>query len=365
MIALVLVLISLLSNVKAGCDNSCSGHGTCGQHGVCECYDNWGIGLSHDSGDCSERICPYEFAWVDTPDKKGDFHKYAECSNRGICNRDSGECDCFPGYEGKGCQRTSCPNDCSGHGRCKYIENLPFYSVPNDYSPEIDFLQDAVTFDYYYWDSKKTRGCVCDPEYGDVDCSKRLCQYGTDVMDQRPDLTVTAKYQTQQVQFQSDTTSLSSLASSTFAITFKSRLNETFTTAPIQFFSDSTKFHQFVLDVQGALLRLPNKVIDKVEVQGRQISSYEANLNITFVGDNVQGPQNLLTIVNDECLDGCSPKVTGLYLAPSSNNVTTTQLSDFNSYECGRRGKCDYTSGLCTCFAGYTGLSCNVITSLV
>merc|ERR1719502_1128137 len=64
--------------------------------------------MSHDSGDCSERICPFEFAWVDTPDKLGNHHKYAECANRGICDRESGECECFPGYEGKGCARTTC-----------------------------------------------------------------------------------------------------------------------------------------------------------------------------------------------------------------------------------------------------------------
>lgn len=97
----ILSLLSILAVVQSACDNGCSGHGQCTLHGVCKCYDNWGIGLSHLSGDCSERICPFELAWVDTPDKKGSRHKYAECANRGICNRESGECECFPGYEGK------------------------------------------------------------------------------------------------------------------------------------------------------------------------------------------------------------------------------------------------------------------------
>jgi hypothetical protein len=63
-----------------------SGHGTCLTDDVCKCYDNWGVGLSHDSGDCSERICPYELAWVDNPDRTGKFHKYAECAGRGRIN---------------------------------------------------------------------------------------------------------------------------------------------------------------------------------------------------------------------------------------------------------------------------------------
>ena len=43
-------------------------------------------------------------------------HKYAECSDKGVCNRASGECECFDGYEGKGCRRQKCPASCSGHG---------------------------------------------------------------------------------------------------------------------------------------------------------------------------------------------------------------------------------------------------------
>jgi hypothetical protein len=77
-------LASLITTAQSRCDNSCSGHGTCDIRSLCTCYDNWGLGLSHDSGDCSQRICPYEFAWVDTPDKYGRHHKYAECAAKGI-----------------------------------------------------------------------------------------------------------------------------------------------------------------------------------------------------------------------------------------------------------------------------------------
>jgi hypothetical protein len=34
-----------------------SGRGQCGLHGVCECYDNWRVGVPQLSG---ERICPFE-----------------------------------------------------------------------------------------------------------------------------------------------------------------------------------------------------------------------------------------------------------------------------------------------------------------
>jgi len=365
---IALLVISFLAVVYAGCDNACSGHGVCGEDGVCQCYDNWGLGLAHYSGDCSQRTCPYEIAWVDTPDKLGNRHKYAECANRGICDRDSGECQCFPGYEGRGCGRTVCPNDCSGHGYCSYIENMPYKVVPQDYQRSEFIFQDPYTFGYFQWDKTKTRGCVCDPQYGDVDCSKRICPFATDIMDHRDDLTRAQKYQVQTLKFITD--AKQSLEGQTFALTFKSRLNETFTTIPIVW-TLKTGFHNMILDIEYALQGLPNNVIDNVVVQGKVdtaesgIGIGAATINITFTGNNVQGPQNLITVRSYECKDGCTPKISGLTLVPKSQNVTELQLSDFNSYECGRRGKCDYASGLCQCFAGYTGAACNVITSLV
>jgi len=371
---------------------------------VCNCYDNWGIGLAHDSGDCSERVCPYELAWVDTPDKGGNFHKYAECAGRGICDRGTGECACFDGYEGKGCQRTTCPNDCSGHGTCEYIEDMAFGATWNDYTNR-GFRNDAKTFPLHTWDEHKTRGCVCDPQFGDVDCSKRMCPYGTDILDVRDNLLLDHKYQKQEIRFVSNNAvitagaapnGIETLQSETFALTFKSRLNETFTTIPIAF--DASDPNDFVNDVQLALLNLPNRVIDGVTVSVRKTLSSDNGedtvngptsegdidgygfadktqlqdvlvLTVTFTGEAVQGPQHLLQVEDYECNDGCTPKLTGLSLQyrynHNTNNITEVQLADYNSYECGRRGKCDYDAGLCACFTGYSGDNCNTLTTLV
>lgn len=409
LLAIVALVVALFGAANAAsCDNACSGHGTCGQNGVCTCFDNWGVGLGHDSGDCSERICPFEFAWVDTPDKLGNHHKYAECANRGICDRETGECECFPGYEGKGCARTTCPNDCSGHGRCREIQDMPFQITPMQYEDGSFLSQKAHTFggDYVKWDAEKTRGCVCDPEWGDADCSKRMCMHGNDIMDQRQDLTAARKFHTQHIQMVvnvdddvTDAQTTTFTASNTFALTFTSRLNESFTTIPIVWDRTSGGFNDMLKDVEHALESLPNKVIDDVHVAG---SWYTANdgaeawtsshpqtlstdagevakrstnsiyLNVTFTGENVQGPQNLLTVKTTRCQDGCTPKLTGIEMmvhkdsaAYTTQKVMEVELADYNSYECGRRGKCDYSTGICECFSGYTGLSCGTITSLV
>ena len=367
MVAL-LVLFATLVYVQGRCDNACSGHGTCNIRSLCECYDNFGVGLSHDSGDCSDRICPYEIAWVDNPDKSGSFHTYSECAGRGICDRAAGTCQCFNGYEGKACQRQSCPNDCSGQGTCEYIEDLAYAATYNDYTIH-GFNDEAVTFPYYSWDKTKTRACVCDPQYGDIDCSKRMCPYGTDVLDTRDDLLIEGKYQVQSIQFEAPSPLTgSSFNDKTFALTFVSKLNETFTTIPLVF--DIIDTAKLANDIKLALLQLPNKVIDGVSVSVTgSSSSSSVDVAVTFTGSAVEGPQHLLEVENFACGAGCTPRITGLLVETRkgllSSNVTETQASDYSSYECGRRGKCDYTTGLCACFTGYTGENCNTLSTLV
>ena len=112
------IIFSLAVMADASCPNACSGSGICGAQDKCSCYQNW------QGADCSARTCPSSLAWADTADGTNQAHYYAECGNKGICDRKSGECKCFDGYEGKGCRRSTCPEGCSGHGTCEYIEEL-------------------------------------------------------------------------------------------------------------------------------------------------------------------------------------------------------------------------------------------------
>lgn len=39
-------------------------------------------------------------AWVGSVVKANDVHPIAECSNKGICDRTTGFCECFSNFEG-------------------------------------------------------------------------------------------------------------------------------------------------------------------------------------------------------------------------------------------------------------------------
>lgn len=200
LILLVAIIIGFVSNVASECANACSGHGKCTSYDMCICNRNW------QANDCSERVCQFGLAHVDTP--KGDLnmdgqfsdanirllensfnypygtseqfpnmqnsdlqnvgnsaHDYMECSNKGDCDRTTGECKCFDGYDGVACQRASCPNSCSGHGVCKSIRQLAAADSGNIYK---------------LWDKQSTMGCECDAGFSGPDCSDKMCKHGVD-----------------------------------------------------------------------------------------------------------------------------------------------------------------------------------------
>jgi hypothetical protein len=205
-----------------------------------------------------------------------------------------------------------------------------------------------------------------------------MCQYGNDMMDRRANFYQTTyggdveaanlKYQVQNIWFQTeDAAGLNALNANqqTFALRFKSKLNETFTTIPIVFNGKPDTLSTFVDDITGALQALPNGVIDAVEVHAYIESAMEVHVNITFVGDYVQGQQNIIEVIDYKCEDGCTPKLTGINLAVDKQDRNEVRVADYNSYECGRRGKCDYDTGLCECFEGFTGPACNACTAMI
>lgn len=95
-------------------------------------------------------------------------HDYMECSNKGECDRKTGGCVCYDGYDGSSCQRASCPgypSMCSGHGVCRSISQLAMLDNDNV---------------YMLWDKNMTMGCACDAGFYGPDCSQKSCKYGLD-----------------------------------------------------------------------------------------------------------------------------------------------------------------------------------------
>merc|ERR1711987_24998 len=99
-------------------------------------------------------------AWVDYATSDNGAHAMMECSMKGSCDRKTGECKCFDNYDGKACERTVCPSNCNGRGRCIKQEQLA-YEASKTYSEP--------------WDALKHVGRVCSGR-GLCDYSSGLCK---------------------------------------------------------------------------------------------------------------------------------------------------------------------------------------------
>jgi hypothetical protein len=289
---------SFLSVIVAECPNACSSHGKCGDYDSCECYRNWA------ANDCSLRVCQFGLAHVDSPKGDLDAssgslfgpadvsangirvvngsniyawgtleqypnvvnsnyaaydsatntwtldssailtnsaHQYMECSNKGACDRGSGTCQCYEGYEGSACQRASCPSTdggvCSGHGVCETIANIAAADNMNHYD---------------LWDKDATLGCVCDAGYSGPDCSERKCKYGVDPLYHDD---VASTYRVANYTFQIVTqASTAPTVTGAYSLVFYDVFGETWQTDEISISADCDA-------ITDALEALPNDVV--------------------------------------------------------------------------------------------------------
>jgi hypothetical protein len=183
-------------------------------------------------------------------------HEYRECSNKGYCDRKSGLCDCFPGYDGVACNRMSCPKginiegiteSCSGHGICLTAAELALHDSGNEYK---------------LWDEDVSMGCLCDPGYTGPNCQDRACKQGYDPI-----------YFPQSPQRYSNwslviyTESSTAEISGNYSFIFYDQYGENWKTQPIPYNVDCK-------GLTHALESLPNQVIPANSVRCLKWSSY-------------------------------------------------------------------------------------------
>lgn len=279
----------------ARCPNGCSGHGGCFGSDKCTCWANW------QGPDCSQRTCAFDVAWA--VDHWNDAHYYAECSAKGLCDRETGECVCFEGYTGRACKRSVCPNDCSGHGKCRLVQEL---SAATQYAEN----------PYTDWDGEKIQACVCDGGFYGPDCSLRYCPKGDDPMT-ICDTTNNEQVQVLSIEFADEVTS-GTPENDDLVLIFTDNHNETWLTPRIErVWADAgTTAPQRIAD---ALMSIPNFKIPSVTVTHDAVASVPEGTGgatakvvyqITFDATRTSGNQQLLSAHFPlGCMtSGCQPK---------------------------------------------------------
>jgi len=416
-VAITLVaVLALAGYAHAECANACSGHGTCFTNDECECFPNW------MANDCSQRVCPYGLSFVDTP--RGDLnhdglrstggaaatagdgvvavrtsaieefevyptsgtvinadseegHFYTECSNKGLCDRETGLCQCYAGYSGSSCQRTMCPNECSGHGVCRTVEEIAAngmnYKKTDSVGTE-DFwggINKNHKLQYRLWDMDKAQGCVCDAGYSGPDCSRRECPRGDDPLTHRHYDCGGTDCQ-DEVQVFTLLNRAGGTAVDWYYITFQEWTGQTWRTDFFQFGDDTcldpdTVGQDTILQntLTDALTAIPNSVFEGVTVTTDTTTA--GTILVTFTFTHNSGNIASLQWWND-ARDQLTYNATcsGADGVVDFGGKELTSVVHGNKEEspCSNRGLCDYTTGICKCFRGYYSDDCSLQNAL-
>ena len=328
-----LVLYSIAwRTVEAICANGCSGHGTCGQNNVCTCFSGWNGGAA----DCSYRTCPSGPAWADKAYATDQAHLPALCSNAGICDYTTGKCDCFPGFTGSACQRSVCPNDCSGHGSCMSIADVSYFYGADYKWGDFSLAGDSRGPVYTNWDKDSITMCVCDASFFGADCSLRMCPKGDDP------LTINQNYRQIMMRIESPNNLAGAIGLEFQGVTTFINLSPA---------TDS--------DCKRAVESSPQ--IGTVACTFAQITSKIFTFTFAFFSWPMPARSNNLYSHNG------NPAITDFYCDVSQvtggvPSCTFTDVQSDNIREwvyCSNRGTCDFSTGACACNPGFGGGACS------
>jgi len=116
------------------------------------------------------------------PGLGGEENKYQASTRRGKCTNPSiihYANSCPLGFDGQGCERLACPNNCNNAGTCQTVKNVG-YAYGADTQTTMNQGGDGYGPLYANWDHSSTTMCVCDHGFTGPDCSYRICAKGDD-----------------------------------------------------------------------------------------------------------------------------------------------------------------------------------------
>ena len=324
--------VDLYLGMGTGCKawNKCNGHGAC-DYCLSKCFCNQGYGMWNDTvvkgrnidPSCLQRTCPVGKSIVDVPSAYNKAHAVAECSDRGLCDRSTGQCTCFPPFTGAACERMSCPNDCSGHGQCLSMKELALAWAQR--TPSYFTAYGQANYQTSAWDWDVMYGCFCDSswpvgyeagetqlgEFFGPDCSLRRCPSG--------------KHPHHYNYIQHHATHM---------------------------YLFTCSFLAFICPLTFSFLFIP-----LLSHSCLSIFTYE----IKQPGNNPYSQK-----IETDCyrktqtIDGIVAFHGGPY---NGKNPPTGEKGNICHIDCSNRGVCDYSSGACTCFPGSWGDNCAQLTN--
>ncbi|KAG7393169.1 hypothetical protein PHYBOEH_006167 [Phytophthora boehmeriae] len=327
---LVLLLGLLWGLVHGACPRGvynnkiCSGHGRCNPHNLCVCDVN------HSGFDCSQHRCPLGPAWVAPARAPDDAHYPVECSNKGVCDRETGACTCDEGFVGSACQRLACRDNCDDAGDCLSLKHLSaVYAVGSE--P----LYDNV------WDADMIYGCKCRKGYHGYDCTMRSCPRGDDP------LTTGQKNEVQIIQC--------TATGGFFYLFFNGE-------------GAQVPFDVTVSQLSTILASVRTLPQVKITFAGATttVCSNTAPVPVLIEFTYAFGPQpaikvlgalkNVVSLTGGVVLaasGGVCPAGPSWYTAPSASNTVHDQWA-----ECSNMGHCDRVTGECSCYTPFEGVAC-------
>lgn len=317
----------------------CYGRGRClGLEGnyVCECDRGF-------YGDCQAAQCPTGPSWWHEPFVADIAHDIdVECSNAGLCDRFTGTCTCFDGFEGHACQRRTCPatdlpgSACSGQGACLTMRQLG--TLHKDEYLDVDPVS------YTLWDADRIQGCKA-YEYGyyfgefnvssprDVNIARYDCPMGfnprlrfenaSSSIATAANFNHTHYFETQQIECNA--------FRGYFKLSFRGA-----TTSKINANSTSA-------ELQATLEALPTlgPVLIDMPAPTLCVSYQVTYTNITFLAQAGKVP---LMTVEENYLGGRRVRI-------KINRVRASAPGEI--YECSGHGNCNFLTGKCDCYPQY------------